>query len=307
MLTFCWPYPLYHQSERWYEFQAKRGCGNQQTNGGWTIRDGIERREVGLNHRVFRDLDVWNYCIPTNLISIHIEGLLFVGQRGNVSDSPRIKMVSYTSSYRGIFSGLSPEVCPEATKTLKRPTVCLVSCMQMLTECSLWLFHASWVWGYDSCQVVSNSQNTDCVWLWVWQTSSKHIDDIASTECTEGSGKQPLIEYHRSLKGIPTPTASYGHQFSVSWGHHFVEWSPRFFFSVVSRASTARCWGNWKSITLKNRIPCQSTCCIWAANGFFESKGCPKGCQKKGGSPVVGFFNATRKGCLRTYHTSYHF
>ena len=206
-----------------------------------------------------------------------------------------------------IFSGLSPEVCPEATKTLKRPTVCLVSCMQMLTECSLWLFHASWVWGYDSCQVVSNSQNTDCVWLWVWQTSSKHIDDIASTECTEGSGKQPLIEYHRSLKGIPTPTASYGHQFSVSWGHHFVEWSPRFFFSVVSRASTARCWGNWKSITLKNRIPCQSTCCIWAANGFFESKGCPKGCQKKGGSPVVGFFNATRKGCLRTYHTSYHF
>ena len=105
------------------------------------------------------------------------------------------------------FSGLSPEICPEATKTLKRPTMCLVSCMQMLTECSLWLFHASWVWGYDSCQVVSNSQNTDCVWLWVWQTSSKHIDDIASTECTEGSGKQPLIQYHHSLKGIPTPTA----------------------------------------------------------------------------------------------------
>ena len=33
----------------------------------------------------------------------------------------------------------------------------------------------------------------------------------------------------------------------------------------------------------------------------------PKRMSEKGGSPVVGFFNATRKGCLWTYHTSYHF
>ena len=149
-----------------------------------------------------------------------------------LSDSPRIKMVSYTSSYRGIFSGLSPEVCPEATKTLKRLTMCLVSCMQMLTECSLWLFHASWVWGYDSCQVVSNSQNTDCVWLWVWQASSKHIDDIASTECTEGSGKQPLIEYHRWKESqLPGPVMATSFQSVVAtilWNDHLVSFSQWF-------------------------------------------------------------------------------
>ena len=82
--------------------------------------------------------------------------------------------------------------------------------------------------------------------------------------------RQAATDRIPSLKGIPTPRASYGHQFSVSCGHHFVEWSPRFFFSVVSRASTARCWGNWKSITLKNRIPCRSTCCIWAAQSLVS-------------------------------------
>ena len=110
------------------EPHSLRGSGLRESAVGWAIFP----LRMGYEALKQRDMCQKRWELTTILKTIHLEGLLFVGQRGHMFwDSPQH---AWPSSYRGKTSGWSPEVCPEATKSLKRPTMCLVSCLQMLNR-----------------------------------------------------------------------------------------------------------------------------------------------------------------------------